>query len=73
MLWVPKTKMQWVCNDVDGITSEVKIVKGVVSWTAIDTTNGEVVSENIVEHPLDAIKLASSFLDAVVDLRSWKK
>lgn len=57
MIWAHKAKLHWVCRDVDGIESEVQVVRGISYWALIDIETGEIIHHGKTDHPLTAMKM----------------
>lgn len=70
MIWEHKARMHWVCNDVEGLSAEIKIVDGVTNWCTIDLETGEILSKGTQYQPVDAIHYIERFFKAIVDKRN---
>lgn len=68
MIWLPRSNLHWVCNDVDGLTGEIKVVNGKTKWRVVDNTTGRTETSGIADNPIEAVHLVKGFLLAVRDL-----
>jgi hypothetical protein len=57
--------MHWVCNDVKGLSAEVR--KWNDSWycDVVDMETGEVLNSWNMSHPLDAMHAAKEFINGI--------
>ena len=70
MIWAHKARLHWICRDVDGVEPGVQVIKGISHWYLLDTETGEILYSGKADHPLEAMKAVSGYVDALVDIRN---
>lgn len=70
MIWAHAGRLHWVCNDLDGVAGQVRVINKVTYWEVIDTEDGRILYSGQDIQTLDAMRLCASYIEALKDVRS---